>query len=99
VCSAKVVSLRVRAAWQSLREAKPPLVSRRRSSVSRSSPPQAGQASFGRRSIQKRLPQLWQRWAPWRPTSRMYSHEPDGGRLRTWPCVATSFGRHSFALN
>jgi hypothetical protein len=63
VCSAKVVSLRVRAAWQSLRQAKPPLVSRLRSSFSCSSPPQAGQVSLGRRSIQKRLPQLWQRWA------------------------------------
>jgi hypothetical protein len=33
-------------------------------SLSHSSPPQAGQTCFGRRSIQKRRLQPWQRCAP-----------------------------------
>ena len=56
-----------------MRVAKPPLIARRRSSVSASSPPQLGQASLGLRSTQKRRPQTWQRWASAMPTSTMYS--------------------------
>ena len=43
-----------RAESHSRRVAKPPLVARRRSSVSRRSPPHFGQLSLGRRSTQKR---------------------------------------------
>jgi hypothetical protein len=48
-------------------------MARRRSSVSRSLPPQAGQESLGLRSSQKRLLQTSQRCAGALPTSTMYS--------------------------
>jgi hypothetical protein len=65
------------AAWHSFWVAKPALVSRRRSSVSRKAPPHFGQLSLGRRSIQKRLLQLWQRCVAAGPTSTMYSQLPE----------------------
>jgi hypothetical protein len=64
------------AASHSFCVAKPASVSRRRSSVSLSSPPHFGQLLAGRRSTQKRLLQSLQRCAAARPTSTMYSQDP-----------------------
>ena len=61
------------AAWASLLVLKPALVSLRRSSVSRSLPPQEGQLSSALRSTRNLLPQAWQRCAGAMPTSTMYS--------------------------
>ena len=77
------------AAWASFARAKPPLIARRRSSVSTSLPPHFGQVSLGLRSTQNLLLQASQRCAWAMPVSTLYSQEPARSlpRWRTEPLI------------